>query len=94
MQVIGSKTLGLFLDVFDEHRAVNAFGEAWKILHQRGEGQLASRLVAPDDQRFEIRASRIDSGRISGASGTNNDYISHEMGRTAVRAVQFSILTD
>ena len=49
--VLRSKALRLLAHVGDQFRPVNAFGKAGKILHQRGERKLASRLVAFNHQR-------------------------------------------
>ena len=65
MQVLGAEMLRLFLDIFDQHRAVDAFGEAGKVLDQRGERELSARFVPGDDQGFQIRARGIDMAGFS-----------------------------
>jgi hypothetical protein len=52
----GAKSLRLLLHVVDQFRALNAFRPAGKVLHQRGDGELAARLVAFQHQR--VQASR------------------------------------
>ena len=44
-----------------ELRPLNAVGKAGEILDQRGDGELAAGLMAVDDQRMQVGASRINA---------------------------------
>ena len=46
VDVLGAEILRLLLHVLDQFRAVDAFGEAREILHQRGERELSAGFVA------------------------------------------------
>ena len=54
---------------------MNAFGKAGKIFYQRGQRKLAAGLVALNDERLQIGARCVKCGRVSGASGTDNDDV-------------------
>jgi hypothetical protein len=56
-------------------RAENAIGKSGEILDQRGKGKLPARLVALDDQRFQVGPRRIQSGSVSGTTGADDDYV-------------------
>ena len=69
--------LRLFLHVFDEVGAVDAFGEAREILYEGGEGKLAAGFVTADYQGFQIGASGIDGCGVAGAAGADDDDVAH-----------------
>ncbi len=71
----GAESCRLALHVFDQFGTLDAFGPAWKILHQRGNRELAARLVALQHKRLEIGAGSVDGGCQAGASGAQNNGI-------------------
>src|SRR5580704_2015314 len=73
--VFGPETLRLLAHVLDQLGAHDSFGEAGEIFHECGERKLAAGLVAFDDERLQIRACRVQRGRVSGATGTDDDYV-------------------
>ncbi len=73
--VFGAEALGLLAHVFDQLRAQNSFGESGKVLDQRGDGELSARLVAFNDQRFQVGARGVERGSVSGASGPDDDDV-------------------
>jgi hypothetical protein len=83
VDVLGAEVLGLLLHVLHQLRPIYAVRKAWIILDQRGHRQLAARLMAGDDQRFQIRARGIDRRGISGTTGANDHDIAHQ--RSLVR---------
>jgi hypothetical protein len=72
---LGAEAGGLLLHVLDELRALDAFGPAGEVLHERGDGELAAGLVAFEDERLEIGAGGVDGGGESGAAGTEDDCV-------------------
>ena len=77
---LSAKARCLLAHVVDEFRPLDAFGEAGKVLHQRGEGQLAAGLVAVDDEWLQVGASSIDGGGQPRASGADDDDIANVIG--------------
>ena len=75
--VDGAEAFGLLLHVLDQVRAVDAFGKAGEVLDFGGKRKLSAYLQALDHQRFQASAGGIDSGGVSGATGTNNDDFMH-----------------
>src|ERR1700758_220613 len=75
--VFGSETLRLLAHVFDQLGALDSVGEPGKILHQRGDRELTAGLVAFDHKRFEVRARSVQRGRMSRATGTNDDDVAN-----------------
>jgi hypothetical protein len=71
--VFGAEAFGLFAHVIDELRPHDAFREARKILNQCGERELSAGFVSFDDKGLEVCASRVKSGGMSGAAGSDND---------------------
>src|SRR6185437_5176938 len=67
-----AEPLGLLLHIVDQLGALDVLGPAGEILHQGGDGELSAGLVAFEDQRLEVGASRIDGGGQSGAAGAQN----------------------
>ena len=55
-----AETLRLFPHILNQIRTQDAVGKTREILDHRGKGELPSRLVTVDDQRLQIRASRIN----------------------------------
>ena len=89
MPVLGAEPLGLQLHVLDQQRAIDAFGKTGKVLDQSGERQLAARLMTAHNEGLQVRASRVDGGRVSGAAGADDHNVSHErtrQGRTKFHA--------
>jgi hypothetical protein len=77
VQVFGAEVLGLFLDVFDQIRTLDAFREAGEIFDEGGDGKLAAGLVSGDDERFQVCSRGVDRRCVSGAAGAQNDQFVH-----------------
>ncbi len=77
MHKFRAEILRLFSDVFDQFRTVDAFREAGKVLDQRSHGQLPAGIVPQHHERLQIGAGRVDRCRVAGATGTDNDDVSH-----------------
>ena len=75
--VFGAETLRLLAHVFDQLRTLDSVGEPGEILDQRGDRELAARLVAFDHKRFEVRARSVQCSRVSRAAGTNDDDVAN-----------------
>ena len=84
--IFGAEMLRLLLHVLHQVGAVDALRESREILHQGGERELSAGFVAADDQRLQIGARGVDGGRIAGAAGTDNDYVSHGQIQISTRA--------
>ena len=69
--------LRLRVHVHDEIRAVDALGEAGKIFHRRGRGELASRLATFEDERGKLGPPRVNGRGESGATCSYNDDFFH-----------------
>ena len=65
---LGAEAGGLGLHVVDELGALDAFGPAGKVFHQRGDRELATGLVAFEDERLEVSAAGVDGSGKSGAA--------------------------
>ena len=74
--ILRAKTFGLLAHVFDELWPHDSVGKSRKVLDERGHGKLATRLVSFNDERLEIGARGVESSRVSGASGADDDYVS------------------
>ena len=72
---LGAETGRLLLHVLDQLRPLDALGPAGKVLHQCGDGKLASGLVAFEDERLEVGAGGVDGGGESGAAGAQDDGV-------------------
>src|SRR6185437_12902845 len=77
IDVSGAETLRLLLHVLDQIRAVDAFRKAGKVFHFRGERKLAANLQAFNDNGFQTGSRGVDSGGVSGATGTDDDDVMH-----------------
>ena len=55
---------------------MNAFGKSGKVFDQRSHRELSAGLMAFDDQRLQVGARRVQCGSVSGASGSDDDYVS------------------
>src|SRR5271157_2400790 len=75
--VLRAEASRLLTHVLDELRPLNSLGKAGKIFHQRGDGELTSRLVALDDQRTEIGARCVERRSQPRTSGANDDDIAN-----------------
>src|SRR5437773_2588395 len=75
--VLRPKALGLASHIGDQLRSVNPLWKARKILNQRGQGKLASRLVSFNHQWIEIGAGGVQCGGMSRATRTDNNDISY-----------------
>ena len=63
---LGAEALGLLLHLRHEVGTLDALGEAGEVLDVGRVHQLATRLDrARDDQRLEVRASRVDGRRVA-----------------------------
>ena len=58
--ILRPKASRLLAHVLNQLRALDAFGKPGEILHQRGERELASGLMALDHQRLEIGAGGVE----------------------------------
>src|SRR5690606_34031478 len=65
--------LGLRLHLLHEPGALDNVGEAGIILDIGGDGQLTTGLQALDHHRLQHGAGRIDSSRIAGGTGPDDD---------------------
>ncbi len=65
----------LLLHVLDELGALYALRPAGKVLHQRGDGELAAGLMAFQHQRLQVGARAVDGGGKSGAAGAQDDDV-------------------
>jgi len=74
---VGAEARGLLLHVLDELRALNPFGPSGEVFDQGGDGELASGLVAFEDERLEVGARGIDGGGEAGATGAEDDGIAN-----------------
>src|ERR1700738_3356914 len=72
---VRSESGRLALHVLDQFRALNAFRPAGKVLHQRGNGKRAARLMALQHQWLEIGARGVDGGGKARTAGAQNDSI-------------------
>ncbi len=66
---------GLLFHVLDEFGTLDAFGPAGEVFDQRGDGELASGLVAFEDQRLEVGAGGVDGGGEAGAAGAEDNGV-------------------
>src|SRR5215470_2182330 len=74
---LSTKARCLLLHVFNQLRPLNSLRPAGKILYQRGNGQLAARLMALQHQRLQIGASSVDGSGKSGTAGADDDSIAY-----------------
>ena len=75
--ILSAKAGCLLLHVLDQLGTLNAIREPGKVLDQRRNAELPTRLVTFDHQGLEIRASSIDRGGQPGASGAEDDHIAY-----------------
>ena len=73
---LGAEADGLLLHVLDELGALDALGPAGKVFDQGGDGELASGLVAFEDERLEVGTGGVDGSGKSGAAGAQDDGVS------------------
>jgi hypothetical protein len=73
----GAEADGLLLHVLDEFGALDTFGPAGEVFHQRGDGELAAGLVALEDERLEVGARGVDGGGEAGAAGAEDDGVAN-----------------
>jgi hypothetical protein len=66
---------GLGLHLFHQPGALDRLGEAGVVLDIGGDGQLAARLHAGDDQRREPRARGVDRRRVAGRAGADDEKL-------------------
>ena len=89
---LGAEADGLLFHVLDELGALDAVGPAGKVFDQRGDGELAARLVAFEDERLEVGPGGVDSSGKSGATGAEDDSVAgrvfRHMSSTSVNARQ------
>ena len=65
--------LGLLAHLLHQPGALDDFGKAGIVLDIGGDGQLAARLQAGDQNRLQHGARGIDGGRVTGSAGTDDD---------------------
>lgn len=68
---------GLQTHVLDQLRALDAIRPARKVLDQGGDGELAARLVALEDQGVEVGASGVDGSGKTGAARAHDDGVTY-----------------
>jgi hypothetical protein len=68
-----AKAGGLLPHVLNQLGSLNAFRPTGEVFDQGGDGKLAARLVAFQDQGAEVGARRVDGGSESGAAGAKDD---------------------
>lgn len=64
----GAEAGGLGFDVHDEVGSLDAFGEAWEVLDERGGGELSAGFVAFEDEGGEVCAGGVHCGGETGAA--------------------------
>ena len=69
----GAHVLGLLLHLLHQPGTLDDVGKARIVLHVGGDGELAARLDALDQDRLQHRARRIDGGRIAGRPRADDD---------------------
>ena len=67
-QVLGPEGFSLALHVLHQLGTVDAIGETGEVLHQGGEGELATGVVAAHHQGLEIGPRGVDGGGVAGAA--------------------------
>jgi hypothetical protein len=75
---LGAEALGLLLHLHHEIGAHDALREAGEVLDLGGLHELAAELDrAGDEQGREVRARRVDRGRVSRRTGSDDDHLAH-----------------
>ena len=72
VDALGADMLGLGAHLLHQPGALDHVGEARIVLHIGGDGELAARLKAGDQHRFEHGARGIDGGGVAGGAGADN----------------------
>jgi hypothetical protein len=72
---LGAEARGLLLHVVDEFGALDAVGPAGEVFDEGGDGELAARLVAFEDERLEVGARGVDGSGQPGAAGAEDDGV-------------------
>ncbi len=70
-----AKAHGLLLHVLDQVGSLDALRPAGKVLHQRGDRELAAGLVAFEDERLQVGAGGVNSSGKAGAAGAQDDGV-------------------
>src|ERR1700676_716955 len=73
--VLRAKAASLSTHVFDKLRTLNSFRKSWEVFHERCKRELAAGFVTLKNQRLQIGARRVQSRRVTSASGADYDYI-------------------
>src|SRR5215469_11968770 len=73
--IFRTEALRLLAHVLDQLWTENSFGKAGEILDHGGHGELSARLVAFNDQRFQVGARRVESGSVPGAPGADDNNV-------------------
>src|SRR5215469_13262583 len=74
--VFSAEALRLLAHVLDQLRPHNSVRKSGKVFHQRGHRELTAGFVSFHHKWFQVGARGIESGGVTGASGTDNDYVS------------------
>ena len=72
---LGAEAGRLLLHVVDELGTLDAVGPSGEVFDQRGDGELASGLVAFEDERLEVGARGVDGGGKACAAGAQDDAV-------------------
>ena len=68
--ILRPKASRLLAHVLDQLGALDALGKSGKIFHQRGQRELAARLMTFNHQWLEVGASRVERRGVTGSSRT------------------------
>ena len=75
--ILRPKASRLLAHVLNQLGTLNALGKPGKILHQRGERELASGLMAFNHQGLEVGAGGVERRGMAGATGPNDDNVAN-----------------
>src|ERR1700722_5206057 len=77
VHVFGAELFGLLLHFLDQIRTVDAARKRREIFYGSGKRELASGLMPDHDQRVQVGSAGVNCRCVSGASGAENDDITH-----------------
>ena len=81
---LGTEAGGLLLHVLDELGALDALRPAGEVFDEGGDGELATGLVALEDEGLEVGTGGVDGGGEAGAAGAEDDGVA-DLGDRGVR---------